>query len=104
MRINDAFVMELLKRNHRLNDEQIKGLVDQQKNENKSLQQVALETNSLSEKELAHLYAGLIDVPFVEITPRNLSKEVLKLIPERVARQYNAVVFDVKANGTRLLA
>jgi type IV pilus assembly protein PilB len=104
MRINDALVMELLKRNHKLNEEQIKGLLDQQKNEKKSLQEVALETNSLSEKELAHLYSGLIDVPFVEITPRNLNKEVLKLIPERVARQYNAVVFDVKEDGTRKLA
>src|ERR1700733_13044219 len=104
MRINDAFVLELLRRNHKLNEEQIKGLLDQQKNEKKSLQEVAVETSSLSEKELAHLYSGLIDVPFVEITPRNLDKEVLKLIPERIARQYNAVVFDVKDDGTPLLA
>ncbi len=104
MRINDGLVMELLKRNNKLNDEQIKGLLEQQKNENKPLRDIALESNSLSEKELAHFYSGLIDVPFVEITPRNLNKDFLKLIPERVARQYNAVVFDVKEDGTRLLA
>jgi len=104
MRINDGLVMELLKRNHKLTDEQIKGLLEQQKDENKPLRDVALETNSLTEKDLGHFYSGLIDVPFVEINPRNLNKDILKLIPERVARQYNAVVFDVKPDGTRLLA
>ena len=65
---------------------------------------MALKANLLSEKELAHLYSGLIDVPFVELTPRNLNKDVLKLIPERVARQYNAVVFEVKKDGSKSLA
>ncbi len=104
MRINDGLVMELLQRSHHMTSEQIKSLLDQQKNENKPLQEVALETNSVSEKELAQLYSGLIDIPFVELNPRNINKEVLKLIPERVARQYNAVVFDVKDDGTHLLA
>jgi type IV pilus assembly protein PilB len=45
-----------------------------------------------------------IEVPFVELIPRNLRKEVLKLIPERIARQYMAIVFDVKADGTKMLA
>jgi type IV pilus assembly protein PilB len=104
MRINDSFVIELLKRNRKMTDEQIKGLLEQQKTENKSLQEMALKANLLSEKELAHLYSGLIDIPFIEILPRNLNKEVLKLIPERVARQYNAVVFEVKPDGSRHLA
>jgi type IV pilus assembly protein PilB len=33
-----------------------------------------------------------------------LRKEVLNLIPEHIARQYNAVLFDVKADGSKHLA
>ena len=104
MRINDSFVIELLKHNRKMTDEQIKNLQERQKTENESMQELALKSNLLSEKELAHLYSGLIDVPFVELVPRNLNKDVLKLIPERVARQYNAVVFEVKPDGSKSLA
>jgi type IV pilus assembly protein PilB len=58
----------------------------------------------VSEKELTASYAARIEVPFVELIPRNLRKDVLKLIPERIARQYNAVIFDVTEDGTKLLA
>jgi type IV pilus assembly protein PilB len=104
MRINDSFVIELLKHGHKMTEEQINALLEQQKTENKPLQEMALKANLLSEKELAHLYSGLVDVPFIEIAPRNLNKDILKLIPERVARQYNAVVFDVEPNGSKHLA
>ena len=36
--------------------------------------------------------------------PREIKHEVLKLLPERIARQYNAVVFDVDEEGTKLVA
>ena len=87
-----------------MTEEQLKALLEQQKTEKKPLQELALKANLVSEKELAHLYSGLIEIPFVELAPRNINKEVLKLIPERVARQYNAVVFDVKPDGSKLLA
>jgi type II secretory ATPase GspE/PulE/Tfp pilus assembly ATPase PilB-like protein len=104
MRINDALVIELLKKSHRVNDEQLNSLLEQQKTDKKPLQELVLKSSLLSEKELTHLYAARMDVPFVEIIPRNLNKDVLKLIPERIARQYNVILFDVKQDGTRLLA
>ncbi|MGA3150457.1 MAG: GspE/PulE family protein [Candidatus Saccharimonadales bacterium] len=104
MRINDNFVIELLRHSRKITEEQLKALLEQQKTEKKPLQELALKANLVSEKELAYLYSGLIEVPFVELAPRNINKEVLKLIPERVARQYNAVVFDVKLDGSKLLA
>lgn len=104
MRINDAVVLELLKMSGRVNGEQIKNLALQQKTSKKTLQELAVSANFISEKDLTQSYAARIDVPFVELIPRNVRKDVLKLIPERVARQYNAVVFDVRADGSKLLA
>lgn len=103
MRVSDAVVLDLLKTNGKLKDEQIKNLQSQE-TDKKTLQDVAIASGLVSEKELTAAYAGRIEVPFVELIPRNLRKDVLKLIPERIARQYNAIVFDVQSDGTKLLA
>ena len=103
MRVSDAVVLDLLKATGKLKDEQIKNL-QQQETDKKTLQDVAVSSGFISEKELTQAYADRIDVPFVELIPRNLRKDVLKLIPERIARQYNAIVFDVREDGNKLLA
>src|SRR3990167_3984967 len=104
MRISDRLVIELLKKSKRISDEQFYNLFEQQRTEKKPLQDVVLKSNLLSEKELTQLYAAEIGIPFVDIVPRNLHKEILRLIPEHIARQYNAVLFDVMSDGTKLLA
>lgn len=104
MRISDRLVIELLKKSHKVNDEQFYNLFEQQRNEKKPLQDVVLKSSLLSEKELTQLYAAEIGVAFVDIVPRNLHKEILRLIPEHIARQYNAVLFDVLPDGTKMLA
>jgi len=104
MRISDRLVIELLKKSKKISDEQFYNLFEQQRTEKKPLQDVVLKSNLLSEKELTQLYAAEIGIPFVDIVPRNLHKEILRLIPEHIARQYNAVLFDVLPDGTKMLA
>src|SRR5258708_4251602 len=104
MRINDALLLELVKATGKVNDEQLKNLVDQERTSKKPLEELALQNNLISEKDLTRFYATHIDVPFVEIIPKNLRKDVLKLIPEHIARQYNVVLFDVNEDGSKLLA
>ncbi len=104
MRISDALVLDLLQQDKKLTQEQIKNLLDAQRSEKKPLQDLALASNLISEKELTQEYAARTEVPFVEIIPKNLRKDVLKLIPEHIARQYNVVLFDVREDGSKLLA
>jgi type IV pilus assembly protein PilB len=104
MRISDSLVLDLLKESHKVNAEQLHTLQDQQRTQRKTLQDVVLQNNTLSEKELTQLYAAKIEVPFVEINPKMLRREVLNLIPEHIARQYTSVLFDVRADGGKLLA
>jgi hypothetical protein len=103
MRISDALVIGLLKESRKVSDEQIHKLLEQQKADKRPLQDLVLKDNVLPEADLTKLYAAKIDVPFVEILPKNLRKEVLALIPEHIARQYNAVLFDIGKDGTRML-
>ena len=104
MRISDALVIGMLKESRKVTDEQLHHLLEQQKTEKKPLQDIVIKNNLLPEAELTKLYAAKIDVPFVELIPKNLRKEIFGLIPEHIARQYNAVLFNIIPDGTRLLA
>ena len=104
MRVSDSLVEKLLKKTHKVNDEQLTKLKEQEKNEKKPLQDVVINGNIITEKELTQLFADEIEVPYVDIKPQEIKREALHLIPERIARQYNVVVFDIETSGTKLLA
>ncbi len=99
MRISDDLVEKLLISTGKLNEDKLKALREQENNEKKALQDIVVNTNTLSEKELTKLYADEIDVPFVELDPKELHKDILRLIPERIAKQYDVVAFDVDGDG-----
>jgi type IV pilus assembly protein PilB len=104
MRVSDALVEKLLKSTDKFSIDQLKNLHEQGETEKKPLQDIVVQTNMLSDIELTKLYAKEIDVPFAEFTPESIPKEILKLIPERVARQYHAVAFDLDADGVVYVA
>ena len=103
MRISDTLVKDLLTRGKKATGEQIKSAQDGA-GEKTSLQDAVIKAGLISEKDLTKLYAEEIDVPYVDINPQEIKKEVLKLIPERVAKQYNVVLYGVEKDGTKLLA
>lgn len=104
MRIADSLVQKLLKDSGKITDQQLKDLDAQEKKDKKPLQDLVIKNNILSERDLTKLYADEIEVPLVELNAKEIKKEVLKLLPERIARQYHAVVFDVDENKTNLVA
>ena len=104
MRISDALVEQLLESTKKVSKDQIENLKNQQKTEKKPLQDLAIKNNLVSEKKLTKLYAAEIDIPYVDLNPKEIKLEVLRLIPERIARQYNVVLFGVEEDNTKLLA
>lgn len=104
MRIPDSLVERMLVSSGKFTKEQITALRDQEATDKKPLQDLVITNNLLSERDLTKLYAAEIDVPFVELNAKEIKLETLKLLPERIARQYNAVVFDTEADGTHLIA
>lgn len=104
MRITDSLVEKLLQNSKKVTKEQLAALREQKKTDKASLQELAVKSKLVSEQELTKLYAGEIDVPYVELNAKEIKPATLKLLPERIARQYNAVVFDVDKDGAKLLA
>jgi len=104
MRISDKIVDDFLKASGKLSAEQFSMLYEQEKTEKRPLQDLVINDNFLSEKELTQLYAESVDVPFVELKPQNIKRELLKQLPERIARQYNAVLFNIDEDGVKYIA
>lgn len=104
MRISDALVKELLLKSGKATEEQLDGARQQAGGSKAALQDVVIKANLISEKDLTKLYADEIEVPFVELEPKDIKREVLKLIPERIANQYHVVLYGIDETGAKLLA
>ncbi len=104
MRISDKLVEKLLIDAGKVKSDQLESLREQEEAEKRPLQDLAINNGIVSEKEMTELYAKEIDVPFVELKPKEIKREILRLIPERIARQYAAVLFDVQDDGSKMLA
>jgi type IV pilus assembly protein PilB len=104
MRISDKLVEKLLIDAGKVKSDQLESLREQEEAEKRPLQDLAINNGIISEKEMTELYSKEIDVPFVELKPKEIKREILRLIPERIARQYAAVLFDVQEDGSKMLA
>lgn len=104
MRISDSLVEKLLSGASKVSDSQLKVLKEQEATEKKPLQDLAIANNIITEKDLTKLYAEEIDIPFVELNAKEIRREILRLIPERIAKQYRVVLFGVGEDGSKLLA
>ncbi len=103
MRISDAMLEKLLEKAGKVKAADFDKLQAEAKKAGKPLQDLVIKNEVVSLKDLTQLYAAEIGTPFVELDPKAINKKTINLLPERVARQYNAVLFDVK-DGVRQVA
>ena len=104
MRISDVTIEKLLERSGVANAEQVEVLKQESVRSRRSLQDLAIQNELIDKKTLTKLFADYAQIPFVELDPTEIPKDVLTKIPERIARQYNAVLFKIDPDGTMHLA
>lgn len=104
MRVSDATLGRLLQKAGKLKPADLDKLRAEEKRTGKPLQDLVLKSETITEKDLTKLYAEEIGIPFIELDPKTISKKNINLLPERVARQYNAVLFDVSTDGIKQVA
>lgn len=103
MRVSDATLAAILKKAGKVSDEDLAKLDAEAKKTGKPLQDLVLKHELINDEALTQLYAQEVGIPFIKLDPKTISRKTILLIPERIARQYNAVIFDVK-NGVKQLA
>lgn len=104
MRITDVTIEKLLKQSGLATSEQIDTLKEQASHSRRPLQDLVIDNELTDEKSLAEAFSRYAGIPFIEVDPTAIPSDVLTKIPERIARQYNAILFKVDADGTHHLA
>lgn len=104
MRISDITLETLLGRAQLVTPEQLAPLKEEAARSSRPLQEIIIERRIADEKTLIKAFSEDSGIPYIEIDPRTVEQEVLKKIPERVARQYMAVLFKIDAEGVYHLA
>jgi len=69
------------------------------KKTNQKVDDVLISEGLISEEELIKLEAYILGIPFVNLEKETVSPEVLKIIPEPIARSHNIVAFRKKGNN-----
>ena len=104
MRISDTTIEKILVRTGSIDETKLNELKSDAEANSKSLQDTVLRSNIVDDEKLTEMIAEYIGVPFIRINPKDISEEVLRKIPEHIARQYNAVLFAAAEDGTLSLA
>lgn len=93
MPIPNSTIIELLKNAKKIDAEQIAALETEASNPKANLEELVVTKNITTDSELVQMFADEIGVPYVGINPKEINKEVLKQLPENIAKLYNMVVF-----------
>lgn len=104
MRISDDTLIKLLVKGGIQTAEQLDVLKEESTRLNRPLQDIIIEKQVIDEPSLKKLFADYAEIPYIEIDPRDIPQDVLNKIPERIARQYNAVIFQIDDDGLVHLA
>ena len=104
MRISDVTMEKLLVRSGVATEEQINALKEEATSSKLSLQDMAVQNEIIDSKTLAKALSDYEQIPYIELAEHDIPFEVLTKIPERIARQYNAILFKIDEDGANHLA
>lgn len=103
MKLSDTIIEKLLIKSGQIAEDQLKKLSDEALKTHHSLQELAIERGVITEEHLTKLYAEYTGFPYMKLEVDKIPREVLGLIPERIAQQYKAILFD-QENGVQKIA
>ena len=95
MRISDRTFIAMMQLHNTLDAAQLADIQQESENARAPLQSVAIKKHLLSEETLTKLFSEYADIPYTTIDPKEITQAALDKIPERIARQYNAIVFKI---------
>ncbi len=92
-------IIEILLKSKRLQAEQIEKALQIQKQKEIPLRRVLVEQGFISEEELLSLLSSQLYIPILHLTKYKFNPEIIKLIPEHIARQYCLIPLSRMGNS-----
>lgn len=102
MYIDQEQLLELLKKNNLITQDQITEILDFAKNSRLSLEEALIEKDIITDEQLGILLADYYKIPFVTLTKLSIPDEIARIIPERVARKQKIVAFARDEQGVKV--
>lgn len=84
-------LIDILKKSGFINEEQLDKALEIQKKEGGNLGSILLHQGVIKEKELALLLSSSLNLPFFNLSRFKIDPEVVKIIPEKLAKQYHLI-------------
>jgi len=104
MQIPDTTLEKIIGLTKLVTPDQLADLKSEASRSHTPLQTVLIDHRFSTEKDLTKAFADYAQIPFVELDPKDIPVDTLKKIPEKVARQYNAILYKVDEDGVHYLA
>lgn len=94
---------DLLLKNNVLKPDEVMQALDRQKATGMRFGNTLIEMGLIDETKLLYFLAEQLNIPFVDLTHYDINPEVIKLVPETLARRYRALPI-AKMQGSTLVA
>lgn len=89
---------EILVRNEVISDEQLQRALDFQRREGGLLGEILVKLGYLNERDIVQALTVQYGFPYLPLESYDLNKELGRIVPENVARQYSVVPLDLIGN------
>ncbi len=93
---------DLLVDNQIISEQQLQQALADQKSTGKKLGKTLIDLNSISETQLLTFLSQQLNLPFIDISRRPISAEVVSLLPEVQARRFRALVIEDMGDEVRV--
>jgi len=97
MRVEPGQLKAFLLDSGLVNEKDFEKALKRAKEKNQKVGDVLVSEGLITQEELIQLEAYILGIPFVNLEKEKVSPEVLKIIPEPIARSHNIVAFRKKA-------
>ncbi len=93
-------ILEILLKNNQIRQEDFDRVKSEAVNSNQSVEEILYKHNLVNESAVARAKAGVLKVPFIDVTNTSVSPEALNVLPEAVAIKYLAlpIAIDKETN------
>jgi len=102
MKVDDQQLKVFLIDSNLISKEDLEIALSESRDTGISLEDVVLKKKLISDEQLNKLKAYILGIPYVDLKKSEIDPDVLKIIPEQVAKQYNAVAFDKQGNQLKV--
>src|SRR3989344_2586206 len=102
MRIENQQLKDFLLDSGLIDSEKVLGTFEEAQKQKKLLGDLLLEKKLISEIELRKLYAYILGIPFVDLSKEIILPDILKIVPEPIAKKYSIIAFEKSGNDLKV--